>query len=121
MNKGHTTKTQGLLPVAQLQDIPDGGASAGSVDTADTALALIITRRGDQVSVFLNRCPHTGVSLDWVPGRFMDADNRFLQCAVHGALFRPDDGYCIAGPCAKQALTSLEAAVVDGEVRVKFP
>ena len=37
----------------------------------------------------------------------MDADNLFIQCSTHGALFKPGSGECIAGPCQGDSLAAL--------------
>mgnify|MGYP003380276207 CR=1 FL=1 len=66
--------------------------------------------------VYANRCPHRGTELDWLPGRFLDPAGKHLQCATHGARFRPDTGECIAGPCRGQALAAVPFAVRDGRV-----
>jgi nitrite reductase/ring-hydroxylating ferredoxin subunit len=70
-------------------------------------IPLFLVRRDDQWYVYLNRCPHTGVNLDWQPNRFLDETGTLIQCATHGALFRIQDGYCIAGPCRGASLTPV--------------
>jgi nitrite reductase/ring-hydroxylating ferredoxin subunit len=60
-----------------------------------------------KVFAFLNCCPHLGTELDWQPGEFFDVSGLYLVCATHGALFMPDSGYCIAGPCKRQQLVRL--------------
>jgi nitrite reductase/ring-hydroxylating ferredoxin subunit len=42
---------------------------------------------GGQAYVYLNRCPHRGVGLEWHPDQFLDPSNSLIQCATHGALF----------------------------------
>lgn len=76
---------------------------------------------GDTPKAYLNQCPHMGIELNWVPGRFMDVDNLFIQCSTHGALFKPGDGECIAGPCQGNALTVLDIREVKGTLEVKLP
>ena len=70
---------------------------------------LFAVRRGGHVHVYINRCPHRGVGLDWKPDQFLDASNSLIQCATHGALFLIEDGECVSGPCAGQSLTSVES------------
>ena len=53
-----------------------------------------------------------------MPDRFVDAAGEHLICATHGALFRFEDGVCIAGPCAGDALEPLEAQVEAGAIRL---
>ncbi len=76
---------------------------------------------GEEPRAYLNICPHLGIELNWMPGRFMDSDNLFIQCATHGALFKPGDGECIAGPCQGDALTQLEVREQEGQLEVRLP
>lgn len=75
---------------------------------------LFAVRRGGHVHVYINRCPHRGVGLEWKPDQFLDASNSLIQCATHGALFLIEDGECVSGPCAGQSLTGVESCE-DGE------
>lgn len=76
---------------------------------------------GNTPRAYLNICPHLGIELNWLPGRFMDTDNLFIQCSTHGALFKPGDGECIAGPCQGDALTQLEVREREGKLEVRLP
>ena len=96
-----------------LADIPDGGAKAFGDDTASSLFAV---RRGDQVHVYQNRCPHAHTPLNWMPDRFLNRDRSQIICATHGALFDIDTGYCTAGPCQGQHLTAKTVTVQDGQV-----
>jgi nitrite reductase/ring-hydroxylating ferredoxin subunit len=37
-------------------------------------------------------------------------DGLFLVCRNHGAVFKPEDGRCVAGPCEGESLTPLDVA-----------
>jgi nitrite reductase/ring-hydroxylating ferredoxin subunit len=65
-----------------------------------------------------NHCPHTGINLEWQPDRFFDPGGGFLQCATHGALFRPEDGFCVRGPCAGDRLEAVPVRVEHGQILV---
>jgi nitrite reductase/ring-hydroxylating ferredoxin subunit len=69
---------------------------------------LLAVRRAGRAYVYLNRCPHRGVGLEWQPDQFLDPSNSLIQCATHGALFLIEDGQCVAGPCAGQSLTAID-------------
>jgi nitrite reductase/ring-hydroxylating ferredoxin subunit len=69
---------------------------------------LFAVRRAGQVYVYINRCPHRGVGLEWTPDQFLDPSNSLIQCATHGALFLIEDGECVSGPCAGQSLTRVD-------------
>ena len=83
-------------------------------------LARLASTLDEGGSLWIAPCDHAspaGTPLDWVPDRFMNADGSRLMCHTHGALFRIEDGHCIAGPCAGDALRPL-AVEVDGAGQV---
>ena len=71
----------------------------------DTVIALIWQ---EQVRVYGNVCPHLGVAMQYRKDRFMSGDGAHIVCFAHGALFDPDNGACVLGPCLGQALTVHE-------------
>ena len=78
----------------------------------------MVLRKGDAVWGFVDSCPHTGQPLSLFGDRYFTRDGKLLLCAGHGALFRPDDGECVAGPCQGRGLTPWLVVVRDGEVTV---
>lgn len=108
--------------LCMLDEIADPGSRGFEVDTGDTQpLRLFVVRKDAVLAAYRNSCPHTGAPLEWQPDQFLDLDNSFIQCAIHGALFRPDDGYCLRGPCAGQSLEPLVLHVEEGKVHVMLP
>ena len=75
-------------------------------------------RVGDDVHAYLNRCPHAGRPLNFLPDRFLAPDGELIQCCAHGALFEKATGLCIAGPCVDESLRRLPVAVINGEVQL---
>ena len=79
---------------------------------------MIALRRGDEVIAYRNQCPHRGTPLDIRPDDFLDHDGRHIVCSTHGAIFRKEDGYCLAGPCAGDRLEPIAVRVENGVVLV---
>lgn len=77
---------------------PAGGAGKGFAIRFDGA-----------VRAYVNRCPHLGVELDWEPGEFFDEPRLYLVCSTHGAVFEPDTGLCVGGPCRGASLEAIAA------------
>jgi nitrite reductase/ring-hydroxylating ferredoxin subunit len=96
------------LAYVALADIADGGAISLSVELQHGRDTIIVTRRGDVVAAFVNRCPHARWPLDTFDGRFLFTPEGDLMCAAHGALFDPLSGACLGGPGTGQGLTRLE-------------
>ena len=104
------------IPVLALEALQDPGSKSITVTCDARLFDLFVVRRGDEVRAYLNNCPHTGAPLDWVPDQFLSLDGKHIQCAMHNALFRWDDGKCIAGPCAGDALTAVPTRIENGQV-----
>jgi nitrite reductase/ring-hydroxylating ferredoxin subunit len=99
-----------------LEDIPDG-RSKGFPAAPGGFTGLFAVRRGDQVWVYVNSCPHIGVPLDPVPDRFLDRKGEHVICSTHGARFRVEDGFCTTGPCQGDSLEAV-AHRIDEQGRV---
>ena len=69
-----------------------------------------------RVVAWLNRCAHVPTEMDGRPGEFLDAERRFIVCSMHGAVYEPATGRCIAGPCAGQRLMRVDVVERDGQV-----
>lgn len=104
-------QTNSLL--CHLEDLPDPGSKGFQV----SGRAVFAVRHGQRVFVYENRCPHRGIPLEWVPDQFLDSSGQLIQCASHGALFLPESGECVAGPCAGAHLKPV-ASHQDNEGRV---
>ena len=99
--------------------IPSGALAEGTtqgVEHPQGEGGLILVRRHGRAYGYRNRCPHTGAPLDWNPGQFLDAEGRHLICALHGALFRIEDGACLAGPCRGEGLEAVPLCEHDGMI-----
>lgn len=107
------------VKVAKLAEIDEPGAKGASVDGL-TGIPLFVVHKDGEIHAYRNRCPHTGAPLEWMPDQFLDLDKSFIECALHGALFRADNGYCLRGPCVGQSLQALgvriEAEFVEVDV-----
>jgi nitrite reductase/ring-hydroxylating ferredoxin subunit len=68
-----------------------------------------------QVHAYLNRCAHVAMEMDFQPNRFFDTSGRWLICATHGALYQPQTGRCMAGPC-RRGLVKIDLTEKDGFV-----
>lgn len=107
--------------LGRLEQIAPGSSARLKFAGDSHGHGLCVIREGGSVRSFLNRCPHTGAPMDWVPGQFLD-ETGHIQCSLHGARFRTEDGYCISGPCAGQSLTAVVVTVTAaGELLLEHP
>ncbi|MCW3477740.1 Rieske (2Fe-2S) protein [Limobrevibacterium gyesilva] len=103
--------------LCRIDEIPDGG-SKGFGPSAGGFTGLFAVRRGDEVVVYVNSCPHIGVPLDWAPDRFLSRDGSRIVCSMHGAEFTIADGRCTRGPCLGDRLEAVMIEIEDGTVLV---
>jgi len=102
--------------IANYQDFSYGGTVVRyiAIDYRGVESPAFVIRHRGKVHGFINRCAHVQVELDWQEGQFFDDEQQYLICATHGALYQPDTGECIAGPCRHGKLEKL-AITEDGD------
>lgn len=80
----------------------------------DSDVQGLVLRTPVGLRAFRNQCRHWTVELDAGDADFWNPDLKMIQCKVHGALFRPEDGLCVYGPCSGHPLIAYELTE-DGE------
>jgi nitrite reductase/ring-hydroxylating ferredoxin subunit len=101
-------------------DLAEGGKGVRfEHEAGGVMLPAFAIRHGGRVHAYINRCAHVGVELDWTPGEFFDDSGLYLICATHGAMYLPESGRCIAGPCRGASLTPLIVFEQAGSVYLK--
>ena len=99
-----------------LEEIREDGSKGFVIDSKSGSKALLAVRKKGEVFVYINSCPHIGVPLDFVPGKFLDLNKEYILCSSHGALFRISDGYCISGPCLGKNLQPVASKIEGGQI-----
>ena len=99
-----------MIFLCSLDAVPERQARAFRIDN----VSLFALRFDGEIHVYRNSCPHLGVELNWAGDVFFDRDDTLLQCATHGALFLPQSGECVAGPCRGQRLQAVISRI-DGD------
>ena len=103
------------------ETIPPGGSAKFRLQCLERTIDGFVVNVAGAFFAYANRCAHAGTPLDLWPNDFFTHDGRFLICATHGALYRPETGECVGGPCEGQFLTPLPVTVGDGHVTVRCP
>ena len=102
-------------------DFSDGETRGFDLDPQDPGKRVFIVKTQDQFYCYRNSCPHTGAPLNWEGDRFLSLDQSYIQCSLHGALFRIENGQCIAGPCPGTRLSAVPIAIdSDGRLSVEL-
>ena len=104
-----------MISLCHINDINDNQSKGFSIE----GHSLFAVKKYSKIFVYLNSCPHLGVQLEMVPDQFLDSSHSLIMCAMHGALFRIEDGLCISGPCLDRALSSIPFDIIDQHIMIK--
>lgn len=97
-----------------VADIPEPGGKTFRFREGDDLFTGLVVRFDGQVVGYVDSCPHFGWPLAQHDDYLFSGSH--LLCGGHGAMFRPLDGVCVAGPCLDEALSAWPVEVRDGQV-----
>jgi nitrite reductase/ring-hydroxylating ferredoxin subunit len=111
-------RRQGVSSVrlCRADEVGEGKGRGFRLGQGTEQLAVFVIRSAGVLRAYVNSCPHIGTPLDWLADRFFDRSGEHLLCGTHGALFRPEDGLCVRGPCYGQRLEPAPIVVAEGEI-----
>ncbi len=101
------------VKLGPLDLIPDGTARNFVLEMKAGRFHGFIVRQGEIVHGYVDRCVHMALPLAQKLDQYLTPDGDLIQCSWHGALYRIEDGVCIAGPCAGR-LQAWPVTVADG-------
>ncbi|WP_199052101.1 Rieske 2Fe-2S domain-containing protein [Aquitalea sp. ASV15] len=99
-------------------DLQDSGRAVRfTLDGADgKPLSALALRYQGRVYGYINACRHIPIELDLQDGNVFDLSGQYLVCSMHGALYLPNNGRCVGGPCRGHSLQALPLHEADGQV-----
>jgi nitrite reductase/ring-hydroxylating ferredoxin subunit len=115
-----SVKSPGKL-IGAVGELESGKSKKFTMSRAGREFEALLINFDGQHFAYVNRCPHTGITLDWVNNQFFSSDGRYVMCATHVAVFEPPSGECIWGPCLGLSLQSLNLTVEDGQIYARLP
>lgn len=98
----HSDKKKHLI--CKLEDLNESGCYGWDGIINDIAIQCFLILHHSKVYSYLNNCPHTGVSLDWLPNQFLDSKNEFIH------------GLCLHGPCVGDRLQIINNEIIKGKI-----
>ena len=110
-------RPQAGTDLCRLDEIDDPGGRGFDFREGEAIFMGFVVRQGARALGYVDSCPHAGWPLAAAPNRYLTRDGQRLFCGGHGAVFRIEDGFCIAGPCAEESLEAWPVEVLDGMVR----
>lgn len=92
-------------PLCRLDEIGEPGSKGFAFWSGELMFRGFVVRREGEVLGYVDRCPHIGTPLTFGDDRYLTRGGEHILCVTHGALFRPQDGLCLGGPCVGRSLT----------------
>lgn len=105
-----------LRRLCAAAEIPEGAGRGFAFGGGTARQAIFVIRWQGQLLAYRNECPHVGAPIDWPENRFFDTAGKYLMCGMHGAVFRPEDGLCIDGPCRGRSLAPVALRLDQDEI-----
>ena len=102
--------------ICSTEALSDGSSLKFHVLEGDRPIEAFLIRFDGEYYAYKNRCAHLTLPLDMDDNDFFTIDFRGLICKTHGAVYLPDDGLCIGGPCLGESLEALPIEVRDNSV-----
>jgi len=95
--------------ICQRDDIPDGGTRCLRLED----FPIVVLRRGDAVTAFVNACPHQYLPLDQRGNTLLSVDGQIIRCTSHGAGFSAHTGEGVEGLGLGSSLDAIPVKVSD--------
>ncbi len=88
-----------VVPIVAASELHEGMSYLFTFVKDDERYEAFVIRFGNQIRAYLNLCPHAGEPIAEKNQSAFNSDKRYLLCREHFALFDPDTGKCVSGPC----------------------
>jgi nitrite reductase/ring-hydroxylating ferredoxin subunit len=89
-----------MIPICPSADLLEGGRGVRfPVTEYGRSETAFVVRYHGSAYAYVNRCAHVPIELDWSEGEFFESSGLYLMCATHGAIYDPQTGHCLGGPC----------------------
>jgi len=111
------TSTPAGVTLCAVDDLPDPGARNFVLEVGGRRFHGFVVRRCTTIAGYVDSCPHMGLPLAKQLDAYLTSDASLIQCSWHGALFQPEDGLCVGGPCHGQRLKAWPVELAGGLVK----
>lgn len=108
------TATPGGVRLCRVEELRDGASRNFVLQMRAGRFHGFVVRHGVALRGYVDRCPHMGLPLAQRLDEYLTPDGATIACSWHGALFDPDDGLCVGGPCTGSRLTPWPVHADDG-------
>ena len=109
-------KTPPGVRLGPLDLVAEGAARNFVLQIGEAYFHGFAVRLGEEVRGYVDRCPHAGLPLAQTLDEYLTPSGDLIACSWHGALFDPETGACVGGPCVGARLTPWPLEVRGGMI-----
>lgn len=103
--------TENTVELCHVDDLQEG-ETKGFLENEAGHDCLFVVKFNNEFYGWRNACPHVNnAPMAWRKDAYMDTKKQYVACHAHGALFEPDTGLCIQGPCLGKRLEKVPVFV----------
>ncbi len=107
-----------VVPIIAASELLEGMSHLFTFVKDDERYEAFVIRFENQIRAYLNLCPHAGEPIAEKNQSAFNSDKRYLICREHFALFDPDTGKCVSGPCPIADLYKISIVQQEGMICV---
>ena len=100
-------------PIGSSADLADNGKPI-LFQLPNGQKAFVIRWQGG-LHGYINECQHASVPMDF-EGDVLESERQFILCPYHGAIYQPDTGKCVGGPCRGSTLDAVPVEERDHKI-----
>ncbi len=100
-------------PIGNSADLVDNGKPI-LFQLPNGQKAFVIRWQGS-LHGWINECQHASVPMDF-DGDVLESGRQFILCPYHGAIYQPNTGACVGGPCRGSHLDAVPVQERGGQI-----
>lgn len=104
------------VPVATLDELQKHPSKKFVFEKDGGRWEGFVVRYGGDFFAYVNECQHIHIPMDIIDNSFFTRNGEYLLCQTHGAMYDPETGECVGGPCVGQYLMKVTLQVKDGKI-----
>ncbi len=105
-----------VVPIIASSELHEGMSHLFTFVKDDERHEAFVIRFKSEIRAYLNLCPHAGEPIAEKNQSAFNSDKRYLLCREHFALFDPETGKCVSGPCPIADLYKIAIVQQDGMI-----
>lgn len=106
-------QSQAFHTLMKSSDLADGMSKLFHYSRNGELVEGFIIRYQGKIYAYINLCPHAYEPIVFGHQSAFNSDKRYIVCREHFAMFNPETGVCVSGPCPIADLVKIE--VVEKE------